>query len=207
MLALRASALLLALAALGSCGIPPYSSIRDQPLRGLHSVKVRGTLSQDLTMIREDYNTEVETKSEIDTLYSWALELERSMGAQWTANFALEARRLEPRDTFPHVTAKQLRGGVRRYFGDRALTAFASAELIYGLGFDFAGDKRDSEGYLGWAAGGGVNLALNEDFSIEVLVLYEGMPRADAYLDPEAPPEGNYTTSGPVAYFALGWHF
>ena len=59
------------------------------------------------------------------------------------------------------------------------------------------------------AAGGGVNLAVTQDFSIEASAMYEGMPDVKAYPygDREYPVEGQYGINGLVFYLAIGWHF
>ena len=211
MSALRTPVLLLAVVALGACGtLPPYSDIREQPLQGLSSLKLRGAAYEGIEMTRDNPLPITDQRDFVDRISSWAIEFERSMGDGWTASFAFEARRYDfPRDSaFPDVRANQLRGGVRRYFGDRALTAFACVEGVYGTGFDFGEDAGyEGESYLGWAAGGGVNLALNEYFSFEMLVLYEGMPDTDAVDFEGGPSVGAFNASGPVAFAAIGWHF
>lgn len=209
MSALRTPGLLLALLAFGACGtLPPYSDIREQPLQGLSSVKVRGAVHEGMDLTRNDPSPTGETAEVVDRLSSWAIEFERSMGQGWTASFAVEARRYEFEQTFPDIRANQLRGGVRRYFGDRALTAFACVEGVYGTGFDFGENAGyEGESYLGWAAGGGLNLALNEEFSFEMVVLYEGMPDTKAVDFEGGPTVATFNASGLVAYLAFGWHF
>lgn len=208
MSALRTSGLLLLLAALGSCQfIPPYNEVREAPLQGLSSLKIRGAAYEGMEMTRDNLFPITDQIEEVDRLRSWAIEFERSMGAGWTASFAFESRRYEFSQTFPDVDAPQFRGGVRRYFGDRALTAFACVEGVFGTGFDFGDVGFEGESYLGWAAGGGVNLALNEYFSFEMLVLYESMPDTEAVDFDGGPSVGRFNVSGPVAFAALGWHF
>jgi hypothetical protein len=208
MSALRTTGLLLALLAFGACGtLPPYSDISEQPLQGLSSVKVRGAVHEGMDLTRDNPAPTGDATEVVDRLSSWAIEFERSMGAGWTASFAVEARRYEFTQIFPDIRANQVRGGVRRYFGDRALTAFACVEGVYGTGFDFGDVGYEGESYLGWAAGGGLNLALNEEFSFEMLVLYEGMPDSKAVDFDGGPTVARFNASGPVAYLAIGWHF
>lgn len=205
---LRLHALLAALLVLTSCGIPPYSSVRDIDVRGVYTLKVRGAVHEDLDLNDEDFNgARDDIKEPVDRMSSWGLELERQLGEQWTASFAIEGRTAEPRGGYANVRYNQLRASFRRYFGDRALTAFLAGDLMYGLGMEFIGSQAESEDWLGWGAGGGVNLALTPDFSIEGILMYESMGEAEVYPAPGAAPTQNIGFSGIVAYVALGWHF
>ena len=138
---------------------------------------------------------------------SYGIEIERNLGDQWTASFAYEKRQYEPEGSFPNIRSDQIRASFRRYFGDRALTAFLAGDLIYGLGMSFQDDSGETENWLGMAAGGGANLALSEDFSIEAYLMYETMPEVVFFPADGSTSNFNYGFSGLVAYVALGWHF
>lgn len=200
--------LLAGVLALASCGIPPYSSVREIDVRGVYTLKVRGAVHEDLDLTDQDFQGGRDDIVEpLDHLSSWGLELERQLGEQWTASFAIEARQYEPQGGYSNIRANQLRASFRRYFGDRALTAFLAGDLIYGMGMRFNESMAESEDWLGWGAGGGVNLAVSEDFSIDAYVMYESMAEAEVYPAPGAAPNSNIGFKGIVAYIALGWHF
>lgn len=213
--------LLAAAAAGGGCGtIPPYSSVREQEVEGLNAIKLRGAFWQ---------NTQIESKDlvfpiapdagyELDRYSSYGIEFERLLSEkfpQWSVTFAYETRDMEIEGTTSPVQGEQIHAGMRRYFGDRALTGFLAAQLIYHQSLDFPGELglglRESDDFLGWGAGGGANLALSEHFTIEAYLMYEGAPGVNTYKrrtdGPGAPADREFFFSGPVAYLGVGYHF
>ncbi len=210
--------LALALLALApACGvIPPYSSVRQQDVHGLHAVKVRAAFWDNFRGSTEDttFPFDPDESFVLDRFSSYGLELERHIpGSKFTVTISVDGRRYHVEDADGVIKGNQVHLGVRRYFGDRALTGFLLAQLIYNTSLEFPGsfDMRESDDFLGWAAGGGANLALTEFLSFEVVLAYEGMPDTDTYKrlvdGPDAPADLKFSLSGPVAYAALGLHF
>ena len=98
---------------------------------------------------------------------------------------------------------------MRRYFGSRALSAFLIAQLQYNFGLELQTESFESDGFLGWGVGTGLNWALSEDFSIEAYLMYEGMPDVSSHLKGDnATSSGfDHNLSGLVGYIAVGYHF
>jgi hypothetical protein len=122
---------------------------------------------------------------------------------------------MEIEGTTSPVQGEQIHAGVRRYFGDRALTGFVAVQAIYHQSLDFPGelnlDLRESDDFLGFGLGGGANLALSEHFTLEAILMYESAPGVDTYKrrvdGPDAPADREFFFSGPVAYLGFGYHF
>lgn len=208
---------LVLLALAPACGvIPPYSSVREQEVRGLNAIKVRGAFWENFRGSLEDttFPFDPDEHFVLERFSSYGVEFERNIPrSKYTLTLSLDARRYHPKDADGAIKGNQLHLGVRRYFGDRALTGFLLGQLIYNASLEFPGtyDLRESDDFLGWAAGAGANLALTEFLSFEIIVAYEGMPDTDTFKrivdGPDAPADLKFSMSGPVAYAALGFHF
>jgi len=196
-----------------SCSfIPPYSSVRKQDVSGFHTFKFRtgaySSIDNEVNDVANRPNVDG-SSHELDRFSSYGIELERLLGHQFSATVSLDAREYHGKNEAVPITANQIHGGVRRYFGDRALTGFLAAQFIYNFGLDIQEQRFESDGYLGWGVGAGANLALSQNFSIEAYLMYEGMPDVESHL------KGNNATasgfshnlSGVVGYIALGYHF
>lgn len=204
--------------ATASCGaIPPYSSVRKQELTGLNAVKLRASFWNSMDVKQEDttFPFAPDREYELDGFSTYGIEFERLIGNGFTVGFSYDTRDMEVEGTEGPINGEQFSIGMRRYFGDRALTAFLAAQLIYHQTLEFPGelgfDRRESDDFLGWGAGGGVNLALTEDFSLEAYLLYEGAPDVKTYKRIQdginAPADQTFNFSGPVAYVGVGFHF
>ena len=70
-------------------------------------------------------------------------------------------------------------------------------------------ERFESDGFLGWGVGTGVNWALSENFSVEAYLIYEGMPDVSSHLkgDNAISSGFDHNLSGLVGYIALGYHF
>jgi hypothetical protein len=212
--------LLAAAVSTGGCGtIPLYSSVRENKVEGPNSVKIRAAIWD---------NTQIESKDimfpfdagagyELDRYSSYGIEFERLItlgeSRKYSVTFAYETRDMQLEDSGTPIQGEQIHAGMRRYFGDRVLTAFLSAQLIYHQSLDFPGelDLRESDDFLGVGAGGGLNIALSEHLSLETYVIYEVAPGVKTYkrrtVSPDAPADLEFNFSGPVAYIGLGYHF
>lgn len=205
--------LLLAVAAGSpSCSfIPPYSSVKKQDVSGFHTLKFRAGAYSSIDNEVQDVAQRAgidDTSIELDRFSSYGLEVERLLGQQFSATVSLDAREYHvPNEAVP-IRANQVHAGVRRYFGDRALTGFLAAQLIYNFGLEVQEQHFETDGYLGWGAGIGANLALSENFSIETYLMYEGMPDIESRLLANDTASGfSHNLSGLVGYVALGFHF
>jgi hypothetical protein len=205
--------LLLAVAAGSpSCSfIPPYSSVKKQDVSGFHTLKFRTGAYSSIDNEVQDVARRAgidDTSIELDRFSSYGLEVERLLGQQFSATVSLDAREYHvPNEAVP-IRANQVHAGVRRYFGDRALTGFLAAQLIYNFGLEVQEQRFETDGYLGWGAGIGANLALSENFSIETYLMYEGMPDIESRLLASDTASGfSHNLSGLVGYVALGFHF
>ena len=201
-----------------ACGaIPPYSSVRKQEVTGLNAVKLRAAIWNSIDVKEEDttFPFAPDRNFDLDGFSSLGIEFERLLGKGFTASFAYDTRDMEVEGAGSPINGEQMAVGLRRYFGDRALTAFVTAQFIYHQSLDFPGelglDLRESDDFFGVGAGGGLNLALTEDFSLEVSVIYEAAPDVKTYKriieGPDAPADRTFNCSGTVAYVGIGFHF
>lgn len=208
---------LLCIAALGmggmSCNfIPPYSDIKKQSVAGFHTLKFRTAAYSSMDIEHIDTVNRPATEStsrELDRFSSYGLELERLIGNQFSATVSLDQREYHEDPNGSPIKGNQIAAGMRRYFGNRALTAFLTAQLQYNFGLDLQKQNFESDGYLGWAVGTGLNWALTEDFSVETYLLYEGMPDVTSHLKGDnATGSGfDHNLSGLTGYVAVGFHF
>ena len=205
--------LALALGFSGSCTfIPPYSSIKKQSVSGFQTVKFRSGVYSSIDIEANDtVNTPptLSTSEELERFSSYGVELERLIGNQFSATVSIDAREYHvAADTSP-IRGNQIHAGLRRYFGDRALTVFLSTQLIYNFGLEFQESNFESDGFLAWGAGAGLNMALNENFSVEAAFMYEGMPDVESHMKGDnATSSGfDHNLSGMVGYLAVGYHF
>ena len=203
----------LAIVSAASCSfIPPYSSIKEQGVSGFHTVKFRsGVYSSFDAEAADTVNTPptLSTSAELDRFSSYGVELERLIGNQFSATVSLDAREYHPEGLGSPIRGNQVHAGLRRYFGDRALTAFLAGQLIYNFGLDFQEERFESDGFLAWGVGAGLNMALSENFSFEAAFMYEGMPDTGSHLKgDDATSSGfDHNLSGMVGYVAVGYHF
>lgn len=197
----------------GSCSfIPPYSSIKEQSVSGFQTVKFRSGVYSSIDAEADDVVNDPPTlnsSSELDRFSSYGIELERLIGNQFSATVSIDAREYHPDSIGPPIKGNQIHAGLRRYFGDRALTAFLSTQLIYNFGLEFQQERFESDGFLAWAVGAGVNMAVTENFSIETAFMYEGMPDVKSHhLNANDTSSGfEHNLSGMVGYIAVGYHF
>ena len=101
------------------------------------------------------------------------------------------------------INGNQIHAGVRRYFGERALTAFIAAEGIYSFNFEHPELDITFEDGPGWAVGGGVNFALNESFSIEASLFHETIWA----MDDRQGGDYEHSFKSTIGYIGLGFHF
>lgn len=196
----------------GSCSfIPPYSSIKEQDVSGFHTVKFRSGVYSSIDAEADDMVNDppiLSTSMELDRFSSYGLELERLIGNQFSATVSIDAREYHPDSDGPPIRGNQIHAGLRRYFGDRALTAFLSTQLIYNFGLEFQQERFESDGFLAWAVGVGLNMAVSENFSMEAAFLYEGMPDVKSHrLNTDINSGFEHNLSGMVGYVAVGYHF
>lgn len=210
-----------AAACAGGCGtIPPYSRVRQQEVKGLNAIKLHGSYWQNTQIKSKDttFPFAPDTGYELDRYSSYGIEFERLLNGDlqnWSVTFAYETRDMQIEGTNTPVQGEQIHVGMRRYFGDRALTAFLAGQFIYHQSLDFPGelglDLRESDDFFGWGAGGGVNLAISEHFTVESYLMYESAPGVKTYKrrvdGPGAPADLEFFFSGPVAYLGVGYHF
>ncbi len=205
-------------AATVSCGtIPPYSQVRQQDLVGKNAIKLRGSLWSSMNVRSEDatFPKSDDVDYEVDRFSTYGIEFERLIGNQFTVGFSYDTRDIQLDGTHSPIQGEQISLGLRRYFGNRALTAFVLGQLIYHQSLDFPGelglDLRESDDFLGIGLGGGANLAITEHFSIESYLTYEISPDVDTFkrrIDgPDAPVDLRFAFSGLIAYVGIGFHF
>ncbi|MDA0668130.1 MAG: hypothetical protein O3A50_10180 [Planctomycetota bacterium] len=207
--------LLVPLCLLGSVScnfIPPYSDIKKQEVSGFHTLKFRGAAYSDMDALATDTvnNPPVNSSDlELDSFSSFGFELERLIGNQISATASLDQRQYHQINDVDLVKATQMAIGMRKYFGSRAVTAFLTGQLMYNFGLEFQTESLESDGFLGYGAGGGVNWALSEDFSIEAYIMYEGMPRTPSHIRGDNAVDSGFEhqLSGIVGYVAIGFHF
>lgn len=197
----------------GSCTfIPPYSSIKEQSVAGFQTVKFRTGVYSSIDIESDDIvNTPPtdSTSDELDSFSSFGVELERLIGNQFSATVSIDAREYHPQVGGSPIRGNQVHAGLRRYFGDRALTAFLSGQLIYNFGLEFQENGYESDGFLAWGVGAGLNMAMNESFSVEAAFMYEGMPDVESHLKGDNATSSGFehNLSGMMGYIALGYHF
>ncbi len=197
----------------GSCTfIPPYSSIKEQDVSGFQTVKFRTGVYSSFDVESDDVvNTppSLSTSDELDRFSSYGIELERLIGNQFSATVSIDAREYHPDSSGSPIRGNQVHAGLRRYFGDRALTAFLSGQLIYNFGLEFQQDSFESDGFLGWGVGAGLNMAVSESFSVEAAFMYEGMADVESHMKGDNATSSGFehNLSGMVGYVAVGYHF
>ena len=209
------SGLLVALSLMASVScnfIPPYSDIKKQQVSGFHTLKFRGAAYSDMGAIATDIaNTPAVNSTDLDleSFSSYGIELERLIGNQLSATASLDQRQYHQINDDNPVKATQISVGMRKYFGSRAVTAFLTGQLMYNFGLEFQTESFESDGFLGYGAGGGVNWAFSEDFSVEAYLMYEGMPRTESHIrgDNAVSSGFEHQLSGIVGYIAVGFHF
>lgn len=196
-----------------SCNfIPPYSDIKKQSVAGFHTLKFRTAAYSSMDAEAIDTLNRPPTEStsrELDRFSSYGLELERLLGNQFSATFSLDQREYHEDPNGPPIKANQITAGMRRYFGSRALTAFVTAQLQYNFGLELQKQRFESDGFLGWGVGTGLNWALSENFSVETYLMYEGMADVSSHLlgDNATSSGFDHNLSGLVGYVAVGYHF
>ncbi|MFK5956364.1 MAG: hypothetical protein QM477_07980 [Planctomycetota bacterium] len=209
------SGLLVALSLTGgvSCNfIPPYSDIKKQEVKGFHTIKFRGAAYSAIDSVATDIVNSPAVNSTdraLDSFSSYGIEVERLIGNQISTTASVDQRHYKQIGDVDAVKATQVAVGMRKYFGNRAVTAFLTGQLMYNFGLEFPTEGFVSDGFLGYGAGGGVNWALSENFSMEAYLMYEGMPRTPSHLkgDNEVSSGFEHQLSGIVGYIAFGIHF
>ena len=194
-----------------SCGtIPPYSSVNKQSVRGFYTLKMKAASLASTDMLETTLGTGGSTDAELFDTSSVAVELERVLKDQVTTVFSIHKREhtVNESDT-GSISGTQIHAGVRRYFGDRALTAFIAAEGIYSLNFSHSGLGIDLENGPGWAVGAGANFALNESFSIEASLFHETIWAMGSHQSSDSGLSADYEHSfkSTIGYIGLGFHF
>ena len=194
-----------------SCGaIPPYSSVKKQSVRGFYTLKLKTSALAATDMLETTLSTDSTTDTELFDTSSAAIEIERVLKDQLTTVFSIHKREYTV-DEFDRgsINGNQIHAGLRRYFGDRALTAFIAAEGIYFLNFTHPELDIDLGNGSGWAVGGGLNFALNESFSIEASLFHETIWTVDSHQSNDSGLIGDreYSFKSTVGYLGLGFHF
>ena len=194
-----------------SCGaIPPYSSVKKQSVRGFYTLKLKTSALAATDMLETTLSTDSTTDTELFDTSSAAIEIERVLKDQLTTVFSIHKREytVDEFDT-GSINGNQIHAGLRRYFGDRALTAFIAAEGIYFLNFTHPELDIDLGNGSGWAVGGGLNFALNESFSIEASLFHETIWTVDSHQSDDSGLIGDreYSFKSTVGYLGLGFHF
>jgi hypothetical protein len=207
----RVVLLFLVVAMGASCGsIPPYSSVKKQSVRGLYTLKMKTASLSATDMQEKTLSSDSSTGTTLFDTSSAAVELERVLKDQVTTVFSIHKREytVNEFDSGP-IDGNQIHAGVRRYFGNRALTAFIAAEGIYSLNFSHPDLDIDLENGPGWAVGGGLNFALDESFSIEASLFHEtiwtmGSHQSGNHALSE---DYEYSFKSTIGYIGLGFHF
>ena len=194
-----------------SCGtIPPYSSVNKQSVRGFYTLKMKAASLASTDMLETTLGTGGSTDAELFDTSSVAVELERVLKDQVTTVFSIHKREYTVNESDTgSISGTQIHAGVRRYFGDRALTAFIAAEGIYSLNFSHSGLGIDLENGPGWAVGAGANFALNESFSIEASLFHETIWAMGSHQSSDSGLSADYEHSfkSTIGYIGLGFHF
>ncbi|MDP6963094.1 MAG: hypothetical protein QGF46_02895, partial [Planctomycetota bacterium] len=179
-------------------------------VKGFYIIKIKSTSFSDSEMAETNLSTDNLVNTNISNTTSIAIELEKVLKDQLTTTFALHKREYQLNEGDDSaVNGNQFHAGVRRYFGDRALTAFFSAEGIYTFNFNHPYLDIDFEGGPGWAIGGGLNFALNESFSVEASLFRETVWPTLSYAsgNTSLPSDYEHSFNGLVGYIGLGLHF
>ena len=188
-----------------SCGaIPPYSSVKKQSVRGFYTLKMKTAALATTDMHETTLSTDSSTDEELFGTSSVAVELERVLKDQLTTVFSIHKREYTINESDAEsINGNQIHAGVRRYFGERALTAFIAAEGIYSFNFKHPELGINLEDGPGWAVGGGVNFALNESFSIEASLFHETIWAMGSGQSPDY----EHSFKSTIGYIGLGFHF
>ncbi|MBC8371837.1 MAG: DUF3575 domain-containing protein [Planctomycetes bacterium] len=194
-----------------SCGaIPPYSSVNKQAVKGFYTLKIKSAAASSNEMSETSISADSSTDISIYQTSSAAIELEKVLRDQVSVVFAVHKREytIAELDNYS-VNGNQIHAGVRRYFGDRALTGFIAAEGIYTINFNHPGLNIDFQSGPGWAIGGGLNFALNESLSLEASLFHETIWPMASYAsgNTSLPSDFEHAFNGAVAYIGLGLHF
>ena len=207
----RAILLFLVVAMGVSCGaIPPYSSVKKQSVRGFYTLKLKTSALATTDMLETTLSTDTITDTELFDASSAAVEIERVLKDQLTTVFSIHKRKYTVDESDAgSINGNQIHAGLRRYFGDRALTAFIAIEGIYFLNFTHQELDIDLEKGPGWAVGGGVNFALNESFSIEASLFRETIWTIGSHQSRDSGLIGDheYSFKSTIGYIGLGFHF
>ena len=208
---LKAIALLSWIALSISCGtIPPYSSFNKQPVTGFYTVKAKTAAFSGTDLSETNTNTNIVSESEINDTSSYAIEIERIFKEQISTTFSIHKReyRTEPSNDWA-INGNQIHVGVRRYFGDRALTGFLALEGIYTFNFNDPEKDLDYLSGPGWALGAGINFSIDENTSIESSLFYESITPANSYSsgDTSSPSDFEHALKGVIGYIGVGYHF
>jgi len=194
-----------------SCGaIPPYSSVKKQSVRGFYTLKIKTASLSATDMQEKTLSSDSSTDTTLFNTSSAAVELERVMKDQVTTVFSIHKREYTVNEfDSGTIDGNQIHAGLRRYFGDRALTAFIAAEGIYSFNFSHPELGIDLENGPGWAVGGGVNFALNESFSIEASLFRETIWAMGSHQSSDSGLSADYEHSfkSTIGYIGLGFHF
>ena len=194
-----------------SCGaIPPYSSVKKQSVRGFYTLKMKTSALATTDMRETTLSTNSSPDAELFDTSSSAVELERVLKDQLTTVFSIHKRVYTVNDfDAGSINGNQIHAGMRRYFGERALTAFIAAEGIYSFNFNYPELGIDLENGPGWAMGGGVNFALNESFSIEASLFHETIWAMGSHQsnNPGLSADYEHSFKSTIGYIGLGFHF
>lgn len=208
---LKAIVLLSWIALSTSCGtIPPYSSVNKQPVTGFYTFKAKTAAFSGTDLSETNTNTNIVNESEISDTNSYAIEIERIFKEQISTTFSIHKREYnKDANNDSTINGNQIHIGVRRYFGDRALTGFLALEGIYTFNFNDPEEDLDYSSGPGWALGAGINFALDENTSLESSLFYESIMPANSYSsgDTSSPSEFEHSLKGVIAYIGLGYHF
>ena len=207
----RAVFLFLVIAMGVSCGaIPPYSSVNKQAVKGFYTLKLSSATLASTAMREETLSSGASSEAPIFDTGSTAIEIEKILRDQLSAVFSIHKREYTIGESDSSaINGNQIHAGVRRYFGDRALTAFIAAEGIYTFNFNHPTLDIDFEGGPGWAIGAGLNFALNESFSVEASVFHETIWPTSSYAsgNTSLPSDLEHSFNGTIGYLGLGFHF
>ncbi len=207
----RVVLLFFVIAIAGSCGaIPPYSSVNKQAVRGFYTLKLKTVALSSTSMTEATLSTDSFEDTAVFDTSATAIELEKVLRDQLSAVFSIHKREYTLNGNGDStINGNQIHAGLRRYFGDRALTAFIAAEGIYSFNVNHTGLDLDLASGPGWAIGGGANFALSESLSIEASVFHESMWPAASYASGNTSLSSDYEHSfkSTIGYIGIGFHF